>query len=120
MKQTAPSLSGTFSQCPIPPPSLSPQKAPNPEAKQELQRLRVLHYSSPPLFFFFLLLVGACPASFRRCTTRRVHDSSLSHSKPARYWRSSSSSACACHVSVALGLWWLAEIKTLTLFLNCL
>ncbi len=76
----------------------------NSGAEQELQRPRVLHYSSPPLFFFFLLLEGACPASFRRCTTKRVHDSSLSHSKPARYWRSSSSSACARRVRNALGV----------------
>jgi hypothetical protein len=30
----------------------------------------------------------------RKCTIRRVQDSSLSHSKPARYAMSSSSSAC--------------------------
>lgn len=55
---------------------------------------RVVHYSSSFLPFFFLLLVKPVwPASFWRCTTNRVHDSSLSHSKPARYGFSSSSSA---------------------------
>lgn len=55
---------------------------------------RVVHYSSSFLPFFFLLLVKPVwPASFWRCTTKRVHDSSLSHSKPARYGFSSSSSA---------------------------
>ena len=46
--------------------------------------------SSTPLFFFFLLL-GAAP-SFFWCTVNLVHDSSLSHSKPARTGSSNSSS----------------------------
>ena len=49
------------------------------------------HSSSPPFLFFFLL-TGA--PSFFWCTMSRVHDSSLSHSKPARIGFSSSSSAC--------------------------
>jgi hypothetical protein len=55
---------------------------------------RVTYSSSSPalsLFFFFLLLDAA--PSFFWWTTSLVHDSSLSHSKPARTGSSSSSSA---------------------------
>lgn len=46
---------------------------------------------SPPFFFDFLLGGGA--PSFFWCTTSLVHDSSLSHSNPARIGLSISSSA---------------------------
>jgi len=53
-------------------------------------------------FFFAFLGIGA--PSFFKWTMSRVHDSSLSHSKPARTGLSSSSSACwAWYIS--LGNW---------------
>lgn len=57
-----------------------------------MERL-VPHYSW--FFFFFLPPPPALvvPGFLARCTFSRVHDSSLSHSKPSRYGLSSSSSA---------------------------
>lgn len=51
-------------------------------------------YSDSPSMPAFLLFFFGCGApSFLQCTMRRDHDSSLSHSKPARTGFSSSSSA---------------------------
>ena len=50
------------------------------------------HSSSPPFLPFFFPPPDGAP-SFFWCTINRVHDSSLSHSKPARTGSSSSSSA---------------------------
>lgn len=52
-------------------------------------------YSSAFFFFFLPPPMFRSPVlSLERCTMNRVQHSSLSHSKPARYGWSSSSSAC--------------------------
>lgn len=61
-------------------------------ARRRAETRQQPRYSSSFLLFFFLPPPAGRPASFCRCTTRRVHDSSLSHSKPLRYGLSSSSS----------------------------
>lgn len=61
-------------------------------ARRRAESRQQPRYSSSFLLFFFLPPPAGRPASFCRCTTRRVHDSSLSHSKPLRYGLSSSSS----------------------------
>lgn len=74
--------------------------------------------SSPALsLFFFFLLLDAAP-SFFWCTTSLVHDSSLSHSKPARTGKSSSSSAYTTSHQLSERV--MAMVQLFTFFLNCL